>query len=49
MGCMSCMSLNNVLPPEVEEILKEVTKRGDEITEKFLIEEVKNKLKKKKY
>jgi len=36
MGCLEC--LKNTLPPEVEELLKEVTKRGDEITEKFLIE-----------
>ena len=35
MGCLDCF---NILPPEVEELLKEVTKRGDEITEKFLIE-----------
>ena len=32
---MSCL---NTMPPEIEELLKEVTKRGDEITEKFLIE-----------
>jgi len=34
MGCLECF---NPLPPEVEELLKEVTKRGDEITDKFLI------------
>ena len=33
MGCLSPS-----LPPEVEELLKEVTKRGDEIANKFLIE-----------
>ena len=36
MGCLDCFK--TALPPEVEELLKEVTKRGDEITEKFLIE-----------
>ena len=35
MGCLECL---NPLPPEVEELLKEVTKRGDEIANKFLIE-----------
>ena len=35
MGCLDCF---NILPPEVEELLKEVTKRGDEIANKFLIE-----------
>ena len=33
MGCLS-----PPLPPEVQELLKEVTKRGDEIANKFLIE-----------
>ena len=33
MGCLS-----PPLPPEVKELLKEVTKRGDEIANKFLIE-----------
>ena len=33
MGCLS-----PPIPPEVEELLKEVTKRGDEIANKFLIE-----------
>ena len=36
MGCLS--SFKPSLPPEVEELLKEVTKRGDEIANKFLIE-----------
>ena len=35
MGCLECL---NPLPPEVEELLKEVAKRGDEIANKFLIE-----------
>ena len=43
MGCTGCLKTlplgcSNTLPPEIEELLKEVTKRGDEITEKFLIE-----------
>ena len=36
MGCLDCFK--TALPPEVEELLKEVTKRGDEIANKFLIE-----------
>ena len=35
MGCLECL---NPLPPEVEELLKEVAERGEEIANKFLIE-----------
>ena len=35
MGCLECLS---PLPPEVEEIIKEVALKGDEIANKFVIE-----------
>ena len=43
MGCLDCL---NPLPPEVEEILKEVALKGDEIANTFLIEA--NKIKSEK-
>ena len=44
MGCLDCF--DSSLPPEVKELLDEVKKRGDEIKEKFVIEEGKIQIKK---